>query len=299
MKFPLAIASFLVPAALLAAQPDRLTINMAPGPNQTVNQRTTTDMVMTAQMDTAGKAMPSIGPQNIVMKTTMEMTLAIGPTDNAGHYSGRGTIDTMSSIGTVNGTPLPIPVPESGIVGTAFTFQYDDQGKIVDVDIENAPAILAAVPIKQMLTSAMASASPITLAVGESITVPTLMNLPMPPAGQSGAAFAMSMKGETTYTLTSITFDGADRIAHLATRINGTVANATEPAGGKGPSIRSDATLSGEGTVDINVDRGLMLRNEQRMTTDTTMHAEGSGAPAMPSMRTHGTARTLTETVKK
>jgi hypothetical protein len=297
MKFPLAIASFLVPAALLAAQPDRLTINLAPAPNQTVSQRMTTDMVMTSEMDTAGTAMPSSGPQNVVMKTTMEMTLAIGPTDNAGHYSGRGTLDTISLTGTLNGTPMPIPMPVNGLVGTAFTFKYDDQGKIVDVDIENAPAMLAAVPLKQMLTTAMSSASPMTLAVGESITVPAMMNMPIPPAGQSGAAFGMTVKGETMYTLTSITFDGADRIAHLATRMNGAITNASAPAGGKGPSIQSDTKLTGEGTLDINVDRGIVLRNEQRMTTDSTMHAEGP--KAMPSVRTHGTATMLMETVKK
>ena len=128
----------------------------------------------------------------------------------------------------------------------------------------------------------MAYAEPITLAVGEMITVPRVMNLPMPASGPAGG---MTMTLETRYTLTAITFDGADRIAHLALAMTAKVGSAMAPTAAA--IMTTETRSTGEGTVDVNVDRGIVLHNEMRMTTDTSMRSQGS--PMIPSMQSHGT----------
>ena len=106
---------------------------------------------------------------------------------------------------------------------------------------------MMAEPIKQALPSAMASAPPITLSVGETVTVPTQMNLPIP---ASAAVAGMTMSGETRYTLTSVTFDGADRIAHLKMAMTGTMNHETRiGTEARAPTMGMDMRTTAEGTA--------------------------------------------------
>ena len=123
----------------------------------------------------------------------------------------------------------------------------------------------------------MAGTGPLTLSVGETIILPGL-TIPLPANVAAGVTMATA---ETRYTLTRMTFEGADRIAHLAMAITG--GNSASA-----PGVAIDTRTTGEGTIDVNVERGIVLHREMRMTMDVTMHSDGSAA-AMPSMRTHVT----------
>jgi hypothetical protein len=205
----------------------------------------------------------------------------------------------------MNGQPALMPPPVAQVAGQVVTFFYDDQGKVIEVPAAGSPtdsrlrgaltASAAAAPLKQMLTSALAAAPPMTLSVGETATVPTQLNLPLA-AGAAGTAMSMSVSGETRYTLTSVTFDGADRIAHLAMTMTGAL-NHGMPAEGDGSKIAVDTRMTSEGTSDVNVDRGIMLHNEQRMTIDGSMRFE-LGNAATPPMRMHGTMKMSADLTK-
>ena len=277
------VASLLVPAVLLTAQTDRITVRMSPAPNQTLHQRTTQVIAMTTEPKPGGTGALPLVPQAINMTMTMDVTSTVGPPNNQGHYEARVVCDSASMTATLNGQPMPMPqLSTEKAVGQLFTFTYDDQGKVINVETDGVLAGAAAAALKQMLTSALATAAPITLSVGETVTVPTLLNVPLPAAAPGGAGGPMTVSGETQCTLTSVTFDGADRIAHLAMKITSAV-NSALPAGGSAPTIAVDIRMTGEGTSDVNVDRGIVLHKEQRMTVDASTNAEAN--PRMPNMR--------------
>ena len=52
----LAILSLLIPTTLVSAQSERVTVRMAPAPNQTLHLRTTQDMAMTTETGGDGSA---------------------------------------------------------------------------------------------------------------------------------------------------------------------------------------------------------------------------------------------------
>src|SRR3954467_2744758 len=108
MKFRLVtMASLMLPAALSAAQAERVTVHLAPAPNQTLHLRTTQDVAMTTETDAAGRT-PSAATA-VKMHTVVDTTSAVGPTDNDGHYNARMTIDAISATATIDGRELPLP----------------------------------------------------------------------------------------------------------------------------------------------------------------------------------------------
>ncbi len=149
-----------------------------------------------------------------------------------------------------------------------ITFSYDDQGKVIDVALDDSSGGAPAEMLKQIMTRAFATVAPMTLSVGESVTVPTALNLPLP-AG--GPAVPMGIQGETRYTLTSVTFDGADRIAHLTSHTTNTINRGSPSSVPAGSPFALAMTMTGDGKSDVNVDRGIVLHAEQQATIEASM----------------------------
>lgn len=290
MSVRLAIASLTVlPSMLLSAQVDRITIRMVPAPNQTIHVRTSINTTMTMTPDpAAGRSLP-IPPMHTMMTMVSEHTTAVGPTDAQGHYQATVVCDTASYSATLNGQPIPASgrgAPPADLVGAVVTFSYDDQGKVVGVETGAGMPANVAGPLKQMLTSVLGAAPPMTLSVGESTTVPTRLDLPLPTGPN---AVTMTVSGETTYTLTSVTFDGADRIAHLKTVMTSVVQQGS-PVAGAGPRMAFEMRATSEGVSDVNIDRGIVLHSAQQMTLDASMRVDLNNVAPMPAMLTHGTS---------
>lgn len=291
----LVLASIVVPATLPMAQGERITVRMAPAPNQTLHLRTTQDMAMTTEGDAAGGRTQPVNAMAMNMHSVVDATSDVGPTDNDGHYAAKMVVDNISTTTTMNGQPMPLPIPAPRAAKQVITFSYDDQGKVIDVSTDGVSASAGASndAAKQILARAFATVAPMTLAVGESITVPTALNLPLP-AG--GPGVPMGIAGETRYTLTSVTFDGADRIAHLTSHTTSTTTSGS-PAAPAGSPFAFDMTMTSDGKSDVNVDRGIVLHAEQRSTIEGTMRA-GTASQAMPNMRMHGTFTIVSDLVK-
>jgi hypothetical protein len=284
-----AFASWLLPAAL-AAQTERITVRLAPAPNQTLHLHTTQDTAITSEADAAAGDAGSV-PTLINLHTVVDTTSTVGPSGNDGHYDARMTIDTISATATMNGREFPLPSLATDAAKQVITFFYDENGKVIDVSAgdSTSPGMDAA---KQLLMRAFATVAPMTLSVGESVTVPTALNLPMP---SGGPAVPMGVASETRYTLTSVTFDGADRIAHLTSHVTSTMSQPSAVA--TGPSVAFDLTMTGDGKSDVNVDRGIVLHAEQQATVDGSMRGP-SGDQPMPKMRMHGTFTIVSDLVK-
>jgi len=56
-------------------------------------------------------------------------------------------------------------------------------------------------------------------------------------------------------------------------------------------------TMTGDGKMDVNVDRGIILHAEQHATMDTSVQPPAGGA-AMPNIRMHGKFSSVSEFVK-
>lgn len=288
----LALSSLLAPAALISAQSERVTVHMAPAPNQTLHLRTTQDMVMTTETGGDGSA-PSPA-MAVNLHSVIDTTSAVGPTDNDGHYAARMTIDRIVATSTMNGRELPLPMVTTQAATPEITFSYDDQGKVIDVALEDSSGGAPAEMLKQIMTRAFATVAPMTLSVGESVTVPTALNLALPAGGPT---VPMGIEGETRYTLTSVTFDGADRIAHLASHTTGTISPGSASPVPAGSPFPLAMTMTGDGKSDVNVDRGIVLHAEQQATIEASMRRPATGQQ-VPNMRMHGTFTIVTDLVK-
>ncbi len=187
----------------------------------------------------------------------------------------------------MNGQTLPPPPAFADPAKRVITFSYDDQGTILDTSIDGGESAVND-GLKQFLQGAFATVTPMTLSVGESVTIPAAISLPIP----TGAANPMNLNSETRDTLTSVTFDGADRIAHLTVHSAATMSH--EPAAGEQPAIAMDMKTTGDGKTDVNVDRGLVLHMELHSTMETSMQAP---TPAL-SMRMHGAVNMVSDLVK-
>jgi hypothetical protein len=243
-------------------------------------------MTMTSEQEPSASDQAS-APHNFQMTMTMDTTSTVGPSDPQGHYESRVVFDSIASTTTMNEKPMNMPYPKAA--GTAFTLFYDERGKTIDMTGEGALAGDAASALKQVMTSVMASPAPLTLAVGESVTVPDQFKIPIPGVS-SAPGGAMNATGETTYTLSSVTFDGADRIAHLTTRKTTTM--------GRNDDVGLEEHITSDGTLDVNIDRGLTIHSAQRINIDGNMHFAARGVVAEHSTRIHGTATTNSDLVK-
>jgi hypothetical protein len=167
---------------------------------------------------------------------------------------------------------------------------------VIDVTADPGLASEAVAAVKQMLTTAMSTPAPLTLAVGETTTVRDPLKAPLSAAAVPGAIGEFAVTGETQYTLTAITFDGADRIAHLATTKS--IMLSRGPSAASGSDVTFDQRITGDGTLDVNIDRGIVLHSGQRLTIDGTMHLATRNGDAAPSTRMHGNT-TITSDVLK
>ncbi len=103
----LALFSLLVPTTLVSAQSERVTVRMAPAPNQTLHLRTTQDMAMTTE--TSGDGSAPFPAMAVKLHNVVDATSAVGPTDHDGHYTAKMTIDSIVGHGDHERTGAAAP----------------------------------------------------------------------------------------------------------------------------------------------------------------------------------------------
>ena len=255
--------------AALAAQSERIVIRMVPLPNQDVRFKSTREMTMTIP---SAVAVPGGG--TMVTKVVSEVMLSLGLPDSTGRVDALFTVNQRTTEMTMNGQPMPGLSSPQTITAPPITFVMDASGAIVDVKSSSENALLTAVA-KSLLVSTMNSQRSLTLAVGESTTVPSEGEVPMPVPGLP-AAGPMTVKGTTTYTLQSITTEGSTHIAHL-TR---TGASRTELQAL--PGIAAVVTNTSDGTMDVDIERGVLRLRKETEKTDFQLKDTGGAPPGMP-----------------
>jgi hypothetical protein len=293
-------ALLFVPLALAAAQGETVSLGPMPWPNQTIKNTMTQDIDMEVTMTGAppggaaqrdpegpqGRQGPEgpQGPMRSSGKIVFDSTQTVGGWDAEGHLTMHVTYDRVTADMTMNGKAVPSQNIFDSLKGKTLTSTFDAQGKVVDFQV---PDDLAAMmpSLKELIASATGRLPMVTLAVGETTTVPLNMPLPIPMTG----AAPMTLTGQTTIKLLSVHRDGDERIASLEQKSEGKLTSATELPGPNGPiAMKFNFTVVGSGTTEWNPDSGFVKSSTGTSTIDGTM-----GGPI--GMTMHGTIRILTE----
>ena len=287
------LAALVAVPVALAAQGETVSLGPMPWPNQTIKNTMTQfiDMEVTMTGTPPGGAarqgsqgsQGSQGPMKSLGKVVFDSTQTVGGWDAEGHLSMRMTYDRITADMTMDGKAVPSSSIFDSLNGKTLTATFDAQGKVVDF---RAPDDLAPLmpSLKELMASATGRLPMVTLAVGETTTVPLNMALPIP----TGAA-PMTLTGQTTFKLLSVHREGNERIASLEQKSEGKLTSSTELPGPNGPiAMNVNFTVVGGGTTEWNPDSGFVKSSTATSTIDGTM-----GGPV--GMTMHGTVRIFTE----
>ena len=241
-------------AAPLAAQGDKITLKLRPAPNQTIHLGMHQEMAFTA----TAEGLPN-GPMKIDGLTSFEGVQHVGAPDAQGNLVVEMRIDSMAIAMLVNGSPMPAP-PLDSLKGQTVKLTYDAQGKVIDAQASGMNEITKG-SIRGLLGQFAGSLPNATLGVGDTVSTPLNLTLPIPMLNGSQT----TMQGRNLFQLLAISPDGADRIAQLKLTTEATM------------SGRVDMHLTGTGTMEWNADRGFLKNGVTNMNTDMTLTLPGGG----------------------
>ena len=107
------MVGFAAPALL--AQSEKVSVRMAPRPDQTVRMTMTQDMDFDISID--GSALPGAGPMKMLMRLTMAMTQKTGPAKGDGTVDAEMTYDQLRTEISMNGQSMPAADANNPLVG--------------------------------------------------------------------------------------------------------------------------------------------------------------------------------------
>jgi hypothetical protein len=279
----LSVAVLIAFAAVpILAQPEKVSIRMAPRPGQTVRLTMTQEMDMKMSADGV-QAFPGM---QMMMRSSMVLTQKTGAVKPDGTVDAEVTYDDIRTEMSINGQSSPAAnAAVSSLLGKTVTITYSRDGEVVDVKGLPDPAGIAEA-VKQTMMSMLGNVPVTALAVGESATMPLTMTLPLPLPG----ADAMQMTGETKLTLLSIDNDGQGRSARFVSTTNGNMRAGFPSPDGKNAAAL-DFTTTGEGTSVLDLDKGIIRSAVTTATMGGKVNMSGAAAGAQPAMTIVGTTR--------
>ena len=288
---PLRIAALfmLVAADRVGAQGEKILIRLLPKPNQTVRfeitQETDVDVVYEGNRD-ASSQYP--GNEKTKGKSTFAFTQKNGAVNEQGRMEALVTYDKVSMESSVNGKTEPADNTSDKLIGKTITLIFDKEGAIVDVKVPREVEIPADT-FKQIMSSIYSNLPTTPLAIGETATMPFRMTLPIPEMGSG----PLDLEGQTKYTLVSIANENGGRVARFEQTVSAGLIRAFEvdTYTGKG-KVRVDFKLSGDGALQLNLDKGIMTAGNLLTTLDGNMTMDGGAQNAKSQViRFHGTTK--------
>jgi hypothetical protein len=274
----------LVSTRVGSAQGERITIQLMPTPNQVVRYHSVQEIRFTLPSP-GPPADPSLSPPAsgaIVGTTDSVHTVTMGAPDAQGHAEARFTYDQFTMQMSINGQTLPVPFPADTLLRQPITAIVDRDGGIIDLKGSDENAALVAT-MKPLLASALAGPPSVTLAPGETTTTPLSVDVALP---LPGASASLALTGEMTYTLVSLEAVSTRRIAHLTTTFTGRVV--TQDIQTPASTMSMSMTMAGDGTLDVDVERGIVTLRKQRQTIDIHIQTGAAAAAPLPPMHMTG-----------
>ena len=246
-------------AGPLAAQGEKITLNLRPAPNQVIRAGMTQRMAF----DMTAEGLPN-GPMKIEGLTALQGIQRIGAPDAQGIITGEFTIDSVTMDMLLNGSPMPV-LPMESLKGQTVAVSFDSTGKLLDVKgtAENETMLSA---MKNMIGRLVGSLPNATLAIGDTVSAPLSMAIPIP---NLGLGTQTNLEGRSRFKLVAIGRDGSDRIATLELATEATMSGSV------------DMHMTGSGSMQWNVEKGFVKTGNNDMKVEMTMTLPGAGAMHM------------------
>jgi hypothetical protein len=266
--------TFAMAAALpAAAQPEKITVGGRPAAGQTVRLKIVQDADMTMKPAEAPAGSP-MGPMHLKAKTTTVAVQKVGTPDEKGALKIEMTYEDILQDMQMNGEPAPPEASQAvnAMKGKTLAMVVDEAGNVVEVTPPPDFPMPTAM-IKDVLKQALGLMPRQEIAVGETVTTPFAMGVPIPiTTGEPP-----QMKGVLKSTLTGLTGAPGSQVAALAQEVTASVDATVAGPGGAG-DIAIKMTVQGSGTTDWDV-KGALVRGS-KMTTriDGTFAVPGAGA---------------------
>lgn len=267
----LALGALLLSAGPLLAQDDTVTIGLRPTPGQSQRLRTTQTLVMT--MTPEGTPPPGFPAEglNLEQETVTVMRQDVGLADDKGRVRHDMTYESMTQTSRLNGKELALPGGRADIFnGKTLTLWIDAAGEIADVGLPDGFP-LSADQVRAMLAPMVSAVPRQPLKIGQAVTKPFSMNIPVPAGGTPPTITAT-----TTTTLRAIEGVGTDRVAAFDVAVSGKL---DTEAGGNAPQL--SMTIDGTGTMRQHIASGLLVEQSTDQTIDGQFSLPAPGAPKM------------------
>lgn len=259
-------------AGPLHAGQERVLIGAAPTPGHT--QRTKLSQVMDLELRAPANAPTGFPSEGIHMEMTSDIVMrqSIGTPDADGRTRMDMTYESVSQGGTMNGQRMPMPSSNGGFEGQTLILWMGPNNQVVDVTVPQGMPMTES-QAKQMFSQLFGAVPRQEMAVGETISTPLTVDVPIPGGGPSG----MAVTGTTRTTLARIDGEGAERVAVLTTAFDGTL----ETPAGTAPGGR--VIMAGTGTTELTLRSGLVRSATSTTTIDGPMALPGapSGTPPL------------------
>jgi hypothetical protein len=253
--------TFATATALPAvAQPKKVTVGGRPAPGQTVRLNIVQDADLTMKPVEATPGSP-LGPMHLKAKTTTVVSQKVGTPDENGAIKVEMTYEDITQEVRLNDQPAPPEAAEAAlkIKGKTLAMTIDANGDMIDVtppaDFPLPPAM-----IKDMLKQALGLMPKQEIAVGETVTAPFSMAMPVPMPGDPP-----QLKGELKSTLTAVSGAAGSEVAALEQVVTAGV-DATMPGPGGTGDVAVKLQVKGSGTTDWDV-KGALVKGSRMTTT--------------------------------
>jgi hypothetical protein len=268
------------------AQSDKLSLLIAPKPNQTSRQTTTQEIVMDISFDgEVPEQLAAMKAMKIEVKSVVGMVLKTGPLDKDGRLEAEISFDQADTEMTMGGNPLPGGGMTKNIIGKKIKIILDSKGTLVDL---STPDDLAASRdmIKQMLQSLYGNLPKEPIGIGETAILPFNLDYPLPLPG----APPMKFDGQVKTKLLALEPDADGRIAKFEQTIYAKILNNINLDSPSGKfAMNLDLKLNGGGISQFNVDKGLEKASEMNLNLDGRIGIKID--PQLPDMLFKGTIK--------
>jgi hypothetical protein len=264
-----------VTALTAAGQPARkITIGGRPSPGQDIRLNIVQDADLTMKPAAAAADAPT-GSMHLKAKTTTVVTQKVGTPDAQGALKVDMTYEDVSQEMSMNDQPAP---PEAAanaakLKGKTLSMTLDASGEVVDVT-PPADFPLPQGMIKEMLKQALGLMPRQELAIGESVSAPFQMAMPVPVSGGEPP----QLKGTLVSKLTGISGSPGSEVAALEQIVDASV-DATMP--GQSGDVAIKMTVKGNGTTDWDVKGSIVKASRMTTQINGTFSAAGMGAMEM------------------
>jgi hypothetical protein len=264
-------------AVSAAAQPaKRITVGGRPTPGQDIRLNIVQEADLTMKPAAAAADSP-MGSMHLKGRTTTVVSQRVGTPDAQGAIKVEMTYEDISQEMTMNDQPAP---PEAAAVATrmkgkTLSMTLDAAGEVVDVT-PPADFPLPTGIIKEMLKQALGLMPRQELTVGESVSAPFQMAMPVPMGGSDPP----QLKGTLTSKLTGVSGAPGSEVAALEQVMDASV-DATMQGQQGGGDVAVKMTVKGSGTTDWDVKGALVKASRMTTQINGTFSAAGMGTMEM------------------